>query len=116
MNEDEVKKAVLKELEREFASWEEFYERYKEDLKKIREYEERIRYLEQEIERRDAAMKKKVQKELASIVLLSAAFLVAVAFFINILAQSSNPWLYFIGGALISAGAFSIFYLLGMVK
>lgn len=116
MNEDEVKKSVLKELEKEFASWEEFYERYKEDLKKMHEYEERIRYLEEEIKRRDAAMRKKVQKEFANIILLSAAFLVVAAFFISIIARSSNPWLYFIGGVLISAGAFSIFYLLGMVK
>lgn len=113
---EEIRKAVLKEVEGDLEAWEKFYDKFKDSFDKIRKYEERIKKLEREIEARDNLIKAKVEKEFKTIVAISSLFLIAVAIFINILSQSTNPWLFFIGGALISFGTFSILYLLGLAK
>jgi|GEM_PF-2602337 len=116
IQDEEIRKSILKEIEGDVEAWEKFYAKFKDSFDKIRKYEERIKKLEEEIEARDNIIKKKVEKEFKAIVALSSLFLIAVAIFINILSQSTNPWLYFAGGALISFGVFSILYLLGLAK
>jgi len=113
---EEIQKAVLKEVEEDLEAWENFYDKFKGSFDKIRVYEQRIKKLEEEIKTRDIVIKKKLEREFKTIVVLSSLFLIVVAIFINILSQSTNPWLYFTGGALISFGIFSILYLLGLAK
>jgi cysteinyl-tRNA synthetase len=115
-SDDEIRQAVLKEVENDLEAWESFYEKFKDSFERIRVYEQRIKKLEEEIKARDSVIKKKLEKEFKTIVALSSLFLIVVAIFINILSQSTNPWLYFAGGALISFGIFSILYLLGLAK
>lgn len=113
---EEIRKAVLKEVEGDLEAWEKFYDKFKGSFDKIRKYEDRIKKLEEEIETRDNLIKAKIEKEFKTIAVISSLFLIVVAIFINILSQSTNPWLYFAGGALISFGVFSILYLLGLAK
>lgn len=108
---DEIKDEVMATVESELDAWESFYKKFREDYSRIAEYEKKIDKLQEEIQRRDSLLKRKLEREKGPLFAFTGAFVVVSAVFIKLISGSLNVWLYFFGGLLIGLGAFSLLYL-----
>lgn len=108
---EEIKDEVIATVESELDAWESFYRKFKKDYAKISEYEKRIRELEEELEKRDSLVKKKLEKERGSLLVLTGGFIAASLLFIQLISASLNVWLYLLAGMLIGLGGSALLYL-----
>ncbi len=99
---------AIKALREDMDDWESFYNKYKHQLDKVTNYEERIQDLEKEITTQRGGFSSRTDNEKMQIFTSTAIFIVAALMFMRIISKSSNQWLFFFGGLLVGVGAAGI--------
>jgi hypothetical protein len=98
-----------KKITRDVLRWEECYERFKDKFDELEGYEQRIRELERELEKRSMVFgvfkKEKNWFQGATLVYLIASYI----FVSRVVAKIGNPWLFFFSGLLIGACGTALF-------
>jgi hypothetical protein len=108
---EEIKDELIANVESELDAWEGFYKKFKKDYEKIGDYEKKIANLQDEIEKRDSLVKRKLERERGSLLLITAVFIIITVVFMELVSNSLNVWLYFFSGVLIGLGGFLLLYL-----
>jgi len=96
--------AESKKLKGEMKDWEDFYKRFKPRLDELLGYEEKIRDLESELDKKEKIVKVDLEEKKHEILFLTGAFLIASLLFLRVVSKFENQWAFFGAGLLVGIG------------